>query len=364
MKSEELDLVDQDEEDDDEDFGERITNSRQLEKYYSSGQRCIGAGYLRFILLFFVSFWNLGNPDPTGILTALSGFATPCFFILSGYFVLSGDSNVRKEKTGRKIKRALIGLGLMMVLYIILSVAVCYIQKITISISLRVVFNFLVLNLWPLPVGTNIWFIQAMLYAYIVIFIADKLKLMKFYKPVMVICFILMLLSGELAGLIHFNLLGYAYIPGNWLTRALPYILLGKLLREKKGKLLRIKFWKYLIVWLIGFALVIAEILALAKFGCLVYQGHMIGYAVMALAACGLALSKPTGRESTITYYDTAMSGIPYILMDPAYYALGLILSNQYGSLFSAFGGLAALAVSILLTLVFTHSRLTKHLFT
>ncbi|WP_139199771.1 hypothetical protein [Ruminococcus albus] len=50
-----------------------------------------------------------------------------------------------------------------------------------------------------------------------------------------------MLLTGEFAGIIHFGILGYQYIPGNWLIRALPYLLLGKILREKSEMLFKIK---------------------------------------------------------------------------------------------------------------------------
>ena len=46
-----------------------------LEDYYESGQPCIRAGYLRVILMAFVCFWNYGFPEPTGIVSAVSGFA-------------------------------------------------------------------------------------------------------------------------------------------------------------------------------------------------------------------------------------------------------------------------------------------------
>lgn len=352
----------------DPELEEEITTKDQLENFFNLEFRHCGAAFLRFILMAFVCFWSFGSPDPTGILSTISGFAIPCFFILSGFFILPDDKGIRTDKEKRKIKRSLICLILVFVLYVLINLFVFGAPTQESLMSKRIWFNFLVLNLWPFTIGTNIWFIQAMLYAYIVILIAEKLNLMRFYKAVMIITFIFMLLSGEFAGLIHFSVLGYDFIPGNWFTRALPYILLGKFLREKEEALLKTAVWKYIAVWIIGAGLVIAEIYALMRTGYLVYEGHMIGYGIMAFAACGLAISKPLGGESPvtafITVFDPALAGIIYIFMDPCFYALFLILGNDHLGLVSHVGGLAAYAVSVLIAFVLKDTKLAKVLFT
>ena len=137
-------------------------------------------GYVRLILMLFICLWAFGSPEPTGILNSLSGFAIPAFFVLSGYYV-----------------------------------PVMILSHTSLVFSKRMFFEFFVMNLWPLPIGDNIWFIQAMLYAYILIFIADKLKLLRFYRIALISLFIFMLLTGEFSGVIRFNVLGYPYIPGN-----------------------------------------------------------------------------------------------------------------------------------------------------
>lgn len=334
-----------------------------LENYYENGHTCCGAGYLRFFLMAFVCFWSFGFPEPTGFLGAISGFAIPCFFILSGYFVLTNKKEERLKRTQRKIKRSLKCLACMFVFYLLLNIAVCIIGKISVTVSLRTVFNFIVLNLWPLPVGSNIWFIQSILYAYILIYIADKLNLMKYYKTVLILSLVLMVLVGEFAGLIHFNILGYQYIPGNWLTRAIPYILLGKFLREKNNSLFKINTWKYIFFFVIGAVLSLAEIIILGRIGFLVYEGHMIGYGIMAFSACGLAVSNPKAKSSHLTNYDTALSGIIYIFMDPIYYVMGLIAGYENIGYFSYFGGLLALISSILLSLLLRKSFIATQFF-
>lgn len=310
-------------------------------------------GYLRLILMLFICFWAFGCPEPTGIVSSLSGFAIPAFFILSGYYVLDTKREVRMEKVLRKIKRSALCFAFVFLFYVLLNVPVLLLNHMVLAFSKRMIFNFLVLNLWPLPIGDNIWFIQAMLYAYIVIFILDKLKLMKFYRILLVILFIFMLLTGEFAGVIHFsNPLGYAYIPGNWLTRALPYILLGKLLRDKKKTLMNIKFWKYLIAFVVGGGLVILELYLLSVTNTLRYPGHMIGFAIMAVAVCGLSISIPLGTANRVIHFDSAISGLIYILMNPVFYVLAFFLGASHPDFVGLLGGIVAFIVSVLVALI------------
>lgn len=67
-------------------------------------------------------------------------------------------------------------------------------------------------------------------------------------------------------------------------------------------------------MFIAGAALSLGEIILLGRTGFLVYQGHMIGYGIMALAACGMALSRPDASRSRLTYYDTALFGIVYYI--------------------------------------------------
>lgn len=310
-------------------------------------------GYLRLLLMLFICFWAFGCPDPTGIVNSLSGFAIPAFFILSGYYVLDTKREVRLEKILRKIKRSALCFAFVFLFYVAINVPVMLLNHMTLTFSKRMLFEFVVMNLWPLPIGDNIWFIQALLYAYIIIFVLDKLKLLKFYRILLVLLFIFMLLTGEFSGVIHFsNPLGYPYIPGNWLTRALPYILLGKLLRDMKKKLMETKFWKYLIAFVVGGALVVLEIMILTWTGNLRYTAHMIGFGIMAVAVCGLAISIPLGTANRVIHFDSAISGLIYILMNPIYYAIAIFLGASNPDFVSLLGGVVAFLASALIALI------------
>ena len=309
-------------------------------------------GYLRLILMLFVCIWAFGCPEPTGIVRLLSGFAIPAFFILSGYHVLDNKREERLEKTLRKIKRTALCTAFVLLFYVALNIALIFLFQMKVEITKRVVFEFLVLNLWPLPIGDNFWFIQAMLYAYIVIFIADKLKFLRFYKIILVILLLIMLVTGEFAGAIRFSIFGYPFIPGNWLTRALPYILIGRFMREKKKSLMKVEFWKYLIAFVVGGGLVVLELFLLTLTGTLRYTGHMLGFAIMAVAVCGLAISIPLGTGNRVIHFDSAISGLIYILMNPIYCAILIFLGASHPDFVGLLGGIVAFLASVILAII------------
>ena len=53
--------------------------------------------------------------------------------------------------------------------------------------SRRSWFNIVVLCTWPFPIGETIWFIQSLLYARIILFIMDRIGLMRHYKIVLIV---------------------------------------------------------------------------------------------------------------------------------------------------------------------------------
>ena len=78
---------------------------------------------------------------------------------------------------------------------------------------------------------------------------------------------------------------------------------------------MKVKFWKYLIAFVVGGGLVLLEIMILTWAEILRYTSHMIGYGVMAVAVCGLAISLPIGAPNRVVHFDSAISGLIYVLM-------------------------------------------------
>ena len=119
-------------------------------------------GYLRLILMVFVCFWAFGSPEPSGIVKSLSGFAIPAFFVLSGYYVLDNKRDVRMEKTLRKIKRTALCFAFVFIFYVAINVAFILLKLTAFTFSKRALFEFVVLNLWPFQIGSNLSLPQSM----------------------------------------------------------------------------------------------------------------------------------------------------------------------------------------------------------
>lgn len=280
---------------------------------------------LRFILMFFLSIQLLGFPTQIGgYVQILCGFVPISFFIISGYLVLRDDED-RSQRILRTLKRTAITFGVLVVAYVIINIF--YYNAIDVNMfealtSKRTWFNFIVLNIWPFDIGGSIWFVQAMLYAYIIIFILDKLNLLRFDWVFFIICIVITLVTGEFSGIIGFNVLDYKFIAGNFVTRALPYILLGNIIHRNRSFFNRIHRSWYGIAIVAGAAFGFFEIFLLNKLGVEGYYGHLIGMPIMGISTCMLAIKDrkdlnhiekrliPSRKDNVIIYYICQPVGI------------------------------------------------------
>lgn len=261
----------------------------------------------KFWLMPFVCFACFGLPTGYGqIASILSGFAPLCFFILCGFFVLTEDENEQKQLK-KRIKDSAIMFFIMFVICLVVNVLYYLLTGMKVGtlfsalLSKRVLFNFVVLCAWPFPMGESIWFIQSLLYAYILLYLLNCLKLRRLRPVLLVVCALLMLLTGELAGAVRFRFLGYVYLPPNVLTRALPYLLLGALLRKNKERLSQVKAWLYLLMVPAGLALAYGEFWLLARLSVLITTSHAVGLGLAAFGLCVWVLLFMT--DSTPDYF-------------------------------------------------------------
>lgn len=255
----------------------------------------------RFAMMLPVCIISYGLPTQVGAyFRVLCGIASIAFYIFSGFLIMRPDKPL-EEKLLRAIRRmACLALGIL-VLNLIANAVYFRLMGISLLqtlggmvISKRFWFEFLVMNIWHLPLGENFWFIQSLLYAYIVMYLLCKVGLLKYDWLICLICLICLagtILAGELAGVIGFSVLGYQYIPANFITRALPYLLLGGLLRQKREEIAKkggpIDF---LLLIATGIVIAIGEVLVLNKAGKLVYTGHLFGNGIAAVGLCTLVI--------------------------------------------------------------------------
>ncbi len=275
---------------------------------------------LRLVLLVLVSINVFGTRG--GLIgwaaEVLSGCASIAFFVISGFLVLTDDGDA-EARIVRCIKRTALTFGIMLVLYFGINAAFYAWGGMDITVltpfdSKRFWFEFLVLNVWPYDIGGIIWYVQALLYAYILIWLLYKLNLMRWDWLWFLLLFAFTVVTEELTGLLGFFPLRYAYLPACFLTRALPYLLLGGLLRRLLPLLSRVRPLVYLIGIGVGVVLCFAEIDLFARNGWLMNIHHLIGMPVIAFCLCALC--------ALIAYCDVP---ILYYLADHARLYLSLI---------------------------------------
>ncbi len=249
---------------------------------------------LRLILMFFMCIHLFGFPTSFGgFVRQFCGFVPIAFFILSGYLVL-WDSGNRSAQIARTIKRTAIVFLVLAVVYFVMNIFYYYLRGVNVFSafrSLRFWFNFLVMNVWQFDIGTAIWYVQSLLYAYIIIYFLEKWNLLRFDWLIAAILIVLTVCTGELAGVIRWNIAGYQYIPGNFFTRALPYILLGNFIHRNINAFRKVKRTWYRCGIACGIALMLGEVLLLAYIGKSGYYSHLLGMPVVAVSVCMLALS-------------------------------------------------------------------------
>ena len=317
---------------------------------------------LKFLLMPFVCFAGFGLPGQVGsYISKLSMFAAPTFFIICGFF------HARNERIGSGkndkvvLRTALRFLALFAVLFAANLMRYTLQMGIPLKILLsellrkRRLFEFFVLCSWPFDMGRPIWFIQSLLYVRFGLWLMGKWKLMRLDKPLMALGFLAMLLTSEFAGLVHFEFLGYHYFPANWLTCALPYMMLGRVAYEKREKLRALPTAVYAIGFVLGIAMAFFEFTLLSKYGYLVYIGNAVGFGVAALSVFCLFLKTDALKRTFFAAHGKTYSWRIYALSQPVGLIL-LLVAGQYSREFLSalrdWGGIIVYVVCLALSFV------------
>lgn len=255
------------------------------------------------------------------------GFSFPALYIISGYLVLREDDDIEKRIL-RAVKRTAICFFVMLAVFLLLSLLVDKNTTLELIVRKRFWADVILLNIWTLPVGSTIWYVQALLYAYIIIYVIYKLKLLRFDIYIAAFCLIITLLTGEFASVIGFRFLRHPYLAGNFLTRALPYILIGCFIHRKKRLFLKLKKKHYFLIISGGAVLAFVEYMILFVTGKNIYSGHMLGMGVVAVGICLNAFftTKMKLRSELLGGLSRHELAIPYFVCSPIYTFIIMIL--------------------------------------
>ncbi len=308
---------------------------------------------LRFVLMFLLCIKAFGFPTFFGpVVKVICNFVTPAFFLISGYLVLREDED-RSNRILRTIQRTAIVFVAMTVAYMAINYAAFQLKGYDFVAKVangKFWFDFLVLNRWTLNIGNQIWYVQSILYAYIIIYFLEKHDLLKYDWFIGCICLLFGIITGELSQLFGFNVAGYTYLGGNFITYAIPYLMFGCLLHKKVSILRDITREWYLVGILLGVILVIFEIALLGEHGAYGYYGHQIGFILIAFSACMLVL-RNTNEEFTVeTKYPMSrwqINSIYYFCQpvgETLIYAIAIFL-YEFSDILNGFVGIATFLV-------------------
>lgn len=308
----------------------------KLSTFYSDTSRNYHSrsDVLKFALIPFMFLVLLGAPGKYGgYVVTYSNFVAQAFFILFGFFTLVPDKTERMAKLKKSFRRAFKLFALMFVCFLAINIIFLAINNSLPYLTgesfmrKRTFFDFFVLNIWPLPFGNSIWFVQSLTYAYLFFIVAEKLKLSKLYLPILIILIAFTLATGELSAFCGFPIYGYAYIPGNFATRAIPYMLIGMYLHKHIDRLAKVPQYVHLVFFAVGLGAAVGEVELLRHLGKLTYLGHTVGFCIMALSLCCLALGKPKTVSNYFSRRGNSYSRRMYALCQPVSFALWLVLT-------------------------------------
>lgn len=337
---------------------------QNLSAYYnlSKNNHRAAADMLMLLLMPLVFILLLRFPGKYGnYVTTFCYFVPQVFYILLGFFTLVPSRTARRRKIKASLFRAVIVFAIVVILNAIFSVLfISFTTEIGNifdgeSAVRRAIINFLVFNVWPLPVGQGVWFIHSLVYAYLFFMLIEKLRLSRFYVPILIVLSLIALAVGEFAAFFGFPHLGYNYIPGGALTRAIPYMIIGMLIRKYVDLLPKIPRYLYLLTFFAGMFFAAIEIGLLKYVGKLVYYGHTIGFGIMAISLCCFTLSKPLKKANYLSAHGRNYSRRMYILCQPVSLIccmITLMYIPQYYEIIENYKSVISFALSLAFVLI------------
>lgn len=164
-------------------------------------------------------------PEIGGYSVALCRIGVPIFLMISGYFY-------RKEKAVGQLKK----IGILFIeanlLYAAWSVFYGAVSGNFPVVGIKRLLKFLLLN--ASPFGYHLWYLGAILYALIVVYVVDKIgwrRVLYFLTPILLLTDLIL---GKYSILIFGREFPYILLR-NWLFTGIPFFVIGMLMKEKKA---------------------------------------------------------------------------------------------------------------------------------
>lgn len=181
---------------------------------------------LKAICAIFVVFLHISTPIQN-IYLPIVRCAVPCFFMISGYFLMNDSIQTRIIKAIRKILKTIIWSSLLFALVKLMLNKGDFSSIIPTS---RQVVDFILLN--ENPLGFHLWYLNAYLYTLIFVYLISKYNYWRYAYLAVPILLVGDLMLGKYSLLLFGREFDYLYVR-NFLFVGIPNFLIGCYIRQK-----------------------------------------------------------------------------------------------------------------------------------
>ena len=228
--------------------------------------KCLG---IFAVICIHCRLFNLGTKGE--IITCLSRFAVPVFFMISGYFSFFSDNDKAVFKYKTRIIKLIKLFIISNIIYLIYDILAAGGKHYIHTMTLKKLFECIVFNVSFTEI--HLWFISALIYFYIIFYVMGKINFdyRKLYKFVPIL-FIFSLIIAEFSHFYNINLAICYY--RNFLFTGLPFFILGYYFHEKEFILTDISNRILVLAMIFGAFLTVVEMFAIGRID--LYAGTII----------------------------------------------------------------------------------------
>lgn len=279
-------------------------------------ERYSGLDILKALSAFAVVCIHTGEtPVCGGAQIALCRFSVPIFFMITGFFYCGTVKRNKEIKQIKKIFFMLVGSMLLYLLWLIVTaIKGDSIGKIKEVFTIKSAVRFLIFN--APPFGGHLWYLAAVLYVLVIVWILRKL-VHDNYKKVLYAVTPVLLLGDLVIGKYSLLIFGREFpyiIVRNFLFVGIPYFTIGLFLREKENFILNINKAVRALFVILFVITNIAEHNMLVWFNINAERDHYISTTLLAVALFslfmdsswnveGLSRVKKIGRDYSALIY-------------------------------------------------------------
>ncbi len=251
-------------------------------------KRNYGLDFVKFICAFMIVCIHAPFPGLMGsIVVPLCRIAVPLFFMITGYYYSHIKETKREVKQITKILRLFVSAN---ILYFIFSMLIKCINGKSVSAFISGVFNIKTLVKWSVfnesPFEAHLWYLGAILYVLLIIFVFEKKWNRKCLYPVVPLLLIVDLVFGKYSVLLLGRTFSYIMVR-NFMFVGLPYFLIGDMLYNYNIKI-KVKNNLFLIFLFICTTLI--ERYLLGRFGLNAIRDHYISTTFLCVSVFMLAV--------------------------------------------------------------------------